>query len=312
MKLQTFTRMIVMAIILFEAGTLNAQIVYSNGNLNVNNAYANNSYGLNINSWTGMYWTCNGNFFQLDVNPLSPRLAGTFNEIVFYNTQTSTFNNIQVANVYNYSDERAKTNIRPLGSGLSTIMELTPVSYNWKKQNSERIISCTKDSTTLAVGPNSDVIQYGFLAQDVEKVLPNAVKTDIDGHKMVNYNAIFTVLVQAVQELKATVEEQSKRIEELTAENSSYSKSSPIKGVILNCTPNPTIGMVTISTQLSKDAKFASIIIRNLEGVEEKRVSLLGDSQSVSIDLSDIKNGIHIVTLIVDGSISDSTRLIKE
>lgn len=76
--------------------------------------------------------------------------------------------------------------------------------------------------------------------------------------------------------------------------------------------PNPTYGMVTIDTQLSNDAKSASIIIRSLEGIEEKRVSLNVDSQSVSLDLSNLKNGIHLVTLIVDGNISDSTRLVKE
>lgn len=314
MKQSTFTRMMVMAIMLIATVTSNAQIVYSNGKLNVNNANSNNFYGLNINSWAGMYWTtCNfNNFFQLDVSPLNPRIAGTGDEIVFYNTQTNTFNNIQVANVYNYSDERAKTNIHPLASGLNTIMELTPVSYNWKEMNADGIISCSEDSSTVAVGPNVDQIQYGFLAQNVEKVLPNAVKTDKDGHKMVNYNAIFTVLVQAVQELQSTVEEQSKRIEELTVGNLSYTKSRPIKGVILNCNPNPTYGMVTIDTQLSNDAKSASIIIRSLEGIEEKRVSLNVDSQSVSLDLSNLKNGIHLVTLIVDGNISDSTRLVKE
>lgn len=313
MRPRTFAKMMIMAIMLLVSVISNAQIIYSNGKLFVNNSNYNTNYGLNINAWAGMYWTFNsGRFFQLDVSPSNPRLAGSNDEIVFFNTQTGTFNNIQVASVFNYSDERAKTNIRPLTSALKTILQLTPVSYSWKEQTKGERVSFSGDSATVAVGPETDRLQYGFLAQDVEKVLPNAVKTDKDGHKMVNYNAIFTVLVQAVQELQATVEKQSKIIEELSAEKFSYANNKQIKGVILNCTPNPTYGLVTVETQLSSDAVSATITVRNLEGIEEKRIPLSIGSPSVSIDLSSLKKGIHIVTLIVDGNISDSTRLIKE
>ena len=37
-----------------------------------------------------------GNFFQIDVTPGAPRLAGHGDQVVFYNTQTSTFNSIQM------------------------------------------------------------------------------------------------------------------------------------------------------------------------------------------------------------------------
>ena len=94
---------------------MNAQITYSSGNLNINNAPKHNYLGLTVNKWLGMYWTCKtNNFFQLDISPANPRLAGTGNQVVFYNSATSTFNSIQVANVYNYSDARAKDNIKPL------------------------------------------------------------------------------------------------------------------------------------------------------------------------------------------------------
>lgn len=94
-----------------------AQIKYSGGNICINEASKNTFYGLSIDKWPGMYWTCKGhNFFQLDVTPINPRIAGTGNQVVFFNTATSTFNSIQVANVYNYSDERAKKNIHGLNS----------------------------------------------------------------------------------------------------------------------------------------------------------------------------------------------------
>ena len=44
----------------------------------------------------------------------------------------------------------------------------------------------------------------GLLAQ-VEKVLPNVVITDPDGNKLINYTALISVLIQAVNELDAKV-----------------------------------------------------------------------------------------------------------
>lgn len=314
MKQQNFTTIIVIIVMMFASVTVNAQIVYSNGKLNINNPRDEYFYHLNINTWAGLYWTVksNRNFFQLDISPNNPRLAGTGDKIVFYNTQTHTYNAIEVADVYNYSDERAKANIQSLTSGLDAIMELNPVSYNWKRSNEATKASLSGDSLFTATGPADEVLRYGFLAQDVEKIIPNAVKTDDDGHKMVNYNTILTVLVQAVKELQVIVEEQSRRIEELTVENGVCPKSQTVKNSILNCSPNPTFGMVVIDAQISEETRSAVIVVRNLDGMEEKRVSLSTDSPSISVDLSSLKEGMHIVTLIADGVICDSVRLIKE
>ena len=41
----------------------NAQITYSKGNLNINNAKEEFDWGLFINEWPSMYWTCNNNNF---------------------------------------------------------------------------------------------------------------------------------------------------------------------------------------------------------------------------------------------------------
>lgn len=46
----------------------------------------------------------------------------------------------------------------------------------------------------------------GIIAQDIERVLPEAVATGKDGFKSVDYNAVTALLVNAVKELKAEVE----------------------------------------------------------------------------------------------------------
>tara|TARA_B100001093_G_scaffold51508_1_gene43714 strand:+ start:3761 stop:10372 length:6612 start_codon:yes stop_codon:yes gene_type:complete len=92
------------------------------------------------------------------------------------------------------SDGRLKENVRPIESSLNKILTLDGVKFDWKDKDK----------------PND---QLGFIAQDVEKVLPEVVNEienglgDYDGHKVVNYQAVVPVLVEAIKELKAEIDE---------------------------------------------------------------------------------------------------------
>lgn len=311
------TSLLLLLLISFAVAS-SAQITYTNGKICINNASPNTDYSLNAKDWTGMYMTCkSSNFLQFDLTPSNPRIAGTGNEIVFYNTQTHTYNSIQVANVYNYSDARAKENVQTLKSGLSSILNLRPVSYKWKHDVAVQSLSTASSeneniASNAAYGPlEDDQTQYGFLAQEVEEVLPDAIKTDNEGHKMINYTAIIPMLVQAVQELQATVETQAQRIEQL-----SNGKEPQVIGrtnnKILNCSPNPTNGFVSITTQLDDDARNAKIIISSLMGSREKELTVSPQSPTTSTNISSLNSGIYIVSLFVNGKLTDYQRLIKE
>ena len=80
---------------------------------------------------------------------------------------------------------------------------MRPVSYEFK----DRGIDEGRKS-------NRDV---GFLAQELQDVLPEAVTTTEDGEMLVNYMAVIPLLTNAIQELNI-------RIEELEAELNSVKK----------------------------------------------------------------------------------------
>ena len=42
-----------------------------------------------------------GHFLQIDTNPAATRIASHYDQIIFYNTGTNSYNSIQVKNVYN-------------------------------------------------------------------------------------------------------------------------------------------------------------------------------------------------------------------
>ena len=295
----------------------NAQITYTKEYLSLQGAPMHTHYGICIDRYSGVYWTCNtSNFFLIDVSPANPRIAGTGNKIVFYNRDSNTFNNIQVASVLNYSDARAKENIKTLDGGLNTILNLRPVTYTWKSGDSESDVALlsVSDSASVAFGPAEDGnTQYGFLAQEVEKVMPDAVATDEEGHKLINYTAIIPVLVQSIQELQGIVEEQKATISNLkskVAMNTLVSNANT--NTIVSCSPNPTQGDMTFSYEIEEYCTDAYILICNLSGNQEMKIDGLVGQSSVTKNLGSLNRGMHIATLVVNNEVQDSKQIIVD
>ena len=91
------------------------------------------------------------------------------------------------------SDIRIKENIKPLESQLEIIGKLNPVSYN-KKENKETL------------EPYKEKKEIGFIAQEVEEILPELISENKEGIKSLAYGNMNAVLVKAIQELSAKVE----------------------------------------------------------------------------------------------------------
>jgi len=106
----------------------------------------------------------------------------------------------QVLNYTGWSDKRLKKNIKNLNYGLDAIMKLRPVSYAWKKE-----VDADKANS------------LGFIAQEVEKVIPELVtesETIFDDKKAkgIDYVKMVAVLTKAVQEQQKQIDELKKLI----------------------------------------------------------------------------------------------------
>jgi hypothetical protein len=155
--LKAFLVLVVLNVCTFAS----AQVKYdSNGKLTIGNTTPYEFYGITAYGGGIYLKSQTSNFFQIDVTPAATRLASHYDQVVFFNTKTNTFNSIQVKNVYNYSDARAKTNVQSLTNGLSCIRQLRPVSYTFSDKS---------DKSLYKTGGNGNEI--GLLAQEVEKVL---------------------------------------------------------------------------------------------------------------------------------------------
>jgi co-chaperonin GroES (HSP10) len=105
---------------------------------------------------------------------------------------------------YTPSDKRLKKDISLLNSSINQINKLEAYQYHYL------------DNTA------ADALSYGFMAQDVQKLFPEAVKeTDIkNGEKRLGINyQYFTVLaIKGIQEQQQIIENQNKKIENLQAQ----------------------------------------------------------------------------------------------
>jgi hypothetical protein len=99
------------------------------------------------------------------------------------------------------SDARLKKNIRPLHAVLPSLFSLSGYSYNWLDE--------TKGKE----------MQIGLLAQEVERVYPQLVKTDEQGNKSVAYQNMVPVLLEALKELKTELDSIKQEIKTLKAIN---------------------------------------------------------------------------------------------
>ncbi len=99
------------------------------------------------------------------------------------------------------SDERLKTDIKPLGKVLSKIMKLQGVRYRWNRED--------------FVMPNRD-IDIGMIAQDVEKEFPELIeRSHHEGYLGIEYGKFTAVLVEGIKELKKENDSLKRRVKKL-------------------------------------------------------------------------------------------------
>jgi len=85
------------------------------------------------------------------------------------------------------SDRNLKDNFQDISEGLNLIKSLHGTYFTWKNDPSER--------------------KLGFIAQEVEAIIPELVKTNENGFKSVDYVSVIPVLVEAIKEQQKQIDE---------------------------------------------------------------------------------------------------------
>jgi hypothetical protein len=114
------------------------------------------------------------------------------------------------------SDIRWKRDVQPLSDALERLHRLRGVSYYWRRTEfPEKDFSADK--------------QIGLIAQDVEQVYPEAVSTDKQGYKAVNYPALISPVIEAVRSLYDKLTHTEAKVEAIAAENAKLKADGAVK-----------------------------------------------------------------------------------
>jgi hypothetical protein len=123
---------------------------------------------------------------------------------------------------YITSDRRLKREIKPIVSAMSIINQLEPVSYYYDTDKYP------------GIGLDENRMSFGFIAQDLEKVLPELVKDknlilnsnkqkttgtqeplQTEQFKLVNYTLLIPILTEGLKEQQQVIDSQKKQIDEI-------------------------------------------------------------------------------------------------
>jgi FtsZ-binding cell division protein ZapB/ethanolamine utilization microcompartment shell protein EutS len=88
------------------------------------------------------------------------------------------------------SDARLKRSVTAFPSVLDKLVRLQPVHFYWRAE----------EYADKRLGSH---LSFGLLAQDVEKVLPELVDEDENGYKLIRYNKLPLLMLQAIKDLKS-------------------------------------------------------------------------------------------------------------
>jgi len=85
------------------------------------------------------------------------------------------------------SDERLKTDIRPIENALERVDKLKGVYYHWKDDDKKK------------------KLEIGVIAQDVQQQFPELVNTDKNSILSVDYIKLTAILIECVKDLKQQI-----------------------------------------------------------------------------------------------------------
>lgn len=170
-----------------------------------------NGYGVYISQVQGAHtWV----FYSPDTSP--SYFAGNVGIGTANPTALLQVNGTALATAWNTSsDIRLKKNVTEIKDPLDKILRLRGVEFDWR--------SDVKTPTK-----HEQVHDIGVIAQEVEKVFPEAVTSPKNGYKSVAYSKLIAPVIEAIRALATKVFDNSKQSERLRRENTALKEKNKL------------------------------------------------------------------------------------
>ncbi|MEZ4694902.1 MAG: tail fiber domain-containing protein [Rhodothermales bacterium] len=213
-------------------------------------------------------------------------------------------------NEYTLSDARLKSNIATLANPLKTLRQLRGVSFYYDATEMGKKVDAKVEDLF------DSKRHLGFLAQEVQEVLPELVDSG-DDFMSVSYEGIIPVLVEAVKAQQQQIEFMARVLSENGIEidleslsstgvdgNDSSEDGGEIGGLRLDANyPNPASRTTSIRFELPEN-QHADLAIFDLTGRKVSQVvdaDMAAGPHEISWDVSSLPSGVYFYRLVAGG-----------
>ncbi|MCK9339321.1 MAG: tail fiber domain-containing protein [Bacteroidales bacterium] len=232
--------------------------------------------------------------------------------------------------VWETSDMRFKENIRPIASPLQRVKQLNGIQYTMKSDN-------------FLGFPNEQKERYmsndfGFIAQDLQRVFPELVVADNDGMLGVKYTRLVPILVEAIKEQQEIIdslkEDNHQKLllletelnelrtlinsndniqhqESLNIQNFSNTNSENQGLQVFQNSPNPFNTITTIQCYVPSNMQNVKLCVYDMQGTQRKCIPVQSHGAlSIQIEAGELSSGIYIYLLQSNGTVSEAKQMI--
>lgn len=292
---------------------------------------------------TDQLWLHGKKGIYLTATGQATSVIGYYNPAVNSNFVFNT--NLRVNGVNITSDARLKENVQSLQNPLNILEQVSGVTYNYKlseiskyrEQDDSKFSEANKSQNSIDSQAPTDAAsiekankdklfqseinrveseeanrkRIGFLAQDVQKVLPELVQTDDKGVMSIDYIGFIPLIVESIKEMQLTIQNQNEQIENLQRLLSGDPESKLRSSSTSNST-NMIEGAklynregASVSYSLPSAFTTANIQVYDITGRMIKDFNLDKASNALNISPSEIGYGTFVYALFVDGRKAD-------
>lgn len=224
---------------------------------------------------------------------------------------------------YVASDANLKKEIKDVDKALDMLKQMRPRNYEYKQDGNYAKMNLPKGR------------HYGLLAQEIEKILPGAVKetvfdtkdaqaysgqeTDASKSekitfKAVNYLEVIPVLVKAIQELEQQIQELKNEKGSTSTARSSVipagEKTNASLASLEQNAPNPFSSNTSIKYFIPANTQGQLLINDNAGNTVKKYNLTTKGNGAIQINAGELAAGTYYYTLIVDGKKADSKKMV--
>ena len=268
--------------------------------------------GQNPFAYSGSY----AGYFNGDVRVASGKLYAT----VLSPTASSGNGNSVNGNVI--ISEREGERVTEKLSRIQTILftrDIRDREYIPEEDEMEKdTISQIRDASERDNMPKLSPIQYGLDPDQLKEAYPELVYEDVDGNVSINYVEMVPLLVKSINELSQELAElkgtsaKKAKAKAKTEATSIDETASEVDMVRMDQNkPNPFSESTVITLNIPQETQKATIFIYDMSGKQVQAIPVNERGETnITVYASDLTAGMYIYTLVVDGKVKVTRKMI--